>query len=314
MRLPGRVVNFEYRFTNSIFGSIRYSDDAAGAIQSLAPHMPTSRPLRRRVARTQADAASLTSVDPNYMLSLARGLAVIQAFSAERPKLSVAEASRVTGFSRAATRRCLHTLKKLGYASGENGVFELTPHVLTLGYAYLGSAPLARYAQPVLERLAQDLHESCSLTILDGDEIVYVARAATRRILSIGLSVGSRLPAYCTSMGRVLLAWQLDGEIAAFVERVQLKPQTRYTITSRSALRAELRRVRAAGFSIVDQELEIGLRSIAVPVLSPAGEAMAALNCGMQTVRAEPKVMARDFLPALRAAADEIAIAIVHLR
>jgi IclR family pca regulon transcriptional regulator len=270
--------------------------------------------IRPRVQRVPKPPAAQTAVDPNYMLSLARGLAVIQAFSAERPTLSVAEASRVTGFSRAATRRCLHTLQRLGYASGVNGVFELTPHVLTLGYAYLGSAPLARYAQPVLERLAQDLHESSSLTILDGDEIVYVARAATRRILSIGLSVGSRLPAHCTSMGRVLLAWRPEADQAAFIERVALKAQTRYTITSRTALRAELRRVRAAGYSIVDQELEIGLRSIAVPVLSASGEAMAALNCGMQTIRAEPKVMAREFLPALRAAADEIALAIVHLR
>src|SRR5262245_13430865 len=154
--------------------------------------------------------------DPDFMLSLARGLAVIRAFGSAPATLSIAEAGRLTGMSRAAARRCLHTLAVLGYVDGKGGAYRLAPNVLALGYAYLGSAAVPRAAQPVLERLSERLHESCSLTVLEGDEIVYVARAATRRILSVGLAIGSRLPAYCTSMGRVLLAFASDADRASY--------------------------------------------------------------------------------------------------
>ena len=162
-----------------------------------------------------------TKSDPDYMLSLARGLSVIRAFGHGAEVVSIAEAARLGGMSRAAARRCLHTLSVLGYVSGSAGSYRLAPKVLALGYAYLGSAPVARAAQPVLERVADRLHESCSLTVLDGDEIVYVARAATRRILSVGLSVGSRLPVYCTSMGRVLIAFASDAERSVYLSRVR---------------------------------------------------------------------------------------------
>jgi IclR family transcriptional regulator, pca regulon regulatory protein len=251
--------------------------------------------------------------DPDYMLSLARGLSVIRAFDGDRTGLSIAEVARRTGMSRAAARRCLHTLGVLGYVAGGGGSYELAPRVLALGYAYLGSAPVARAAQPVLERVAERLHESCSLTVLDGDEIVYVARAATRRILSVGLSVGSRLPAYCTSMGRVLLAYASEAERSVFLGRVKPMPLTPYTLVDRGALRAELERVRAAGYALCDQELEVGLRSLAVPVRRPDQSVVAAMNVGVQATRVECEAMVRDCLPVLRGAADEIGLALGHL-
>jgi IclR family transcriptional regulator, pca regulon regulatory protein len=250
--------------------------------------------------------------DPDFMLSLARGLAVIRAFGSA--PLSIAEAGRLTGMSRAAARRCLHTLAVLGYVDGGSGGYRLAPKVLSLGYAYLHTASVPRVAQPVLERLAERLHESCSLTVLDGDEIVYVARAATRRILSVGLSVGSRLPAYCTSMGRVLLAFCGDAEISAYLARVKPVRHTRHTIVDRTTLRAELARVRAAGYALVDQELEIGLRSLAVPVRRPGGPVIAAMNVGLQAARVDRETMVRDYLPVLLAAAEEVSLTIGHAR
>jgi IclR family pca regulon transcriptional regulator len=250
--------------------------------------------------------------DPDYMLSLARGLQVIRAFGRDRPVLSIAEVARLTSISRAAARRCLHTLSVLGYVSGEAGRYALSPRVLALGYAYLGSAPVAQAAQPVLERVAERVHESCSLTVLDGEEIVYVARAATRRILSVGLAVGSRLPAYCTAMGRVLVAFASDAERSVFLSRVKPIRHTPHTIVHRSALAAELERVRSAGYALVDQELEIGLRSIAVPVRRPEQSVVAAMNVGVQATRVECETMKREYLPVLLEAAEEVGLALAH--
>ena len=250
--------------------------------------------------------------DPNFMLSLARGLSVLRAFTKGESSLSVTEAARLSGLSRAVVRRCLYTLTKLGYATRADGGYELTPQVLTLGFAYLRSAPLAGYAQPVLERVSGQLHEACSLSVLDQADIVYVARAATQRILSIGLFVGSRLPAYCTSMGRVLLAGMPSAELSGYLDKVTLVPHTKHTIVSRTALLTELRRVRNNGYALVDQELELGLRSIAVPVRKPDGTVVAAINSGVQTSRVDRRAMVRDFLPVIQSAAEEIAFALGH--
>jgi IclR family pca regulon transcriptional regulator len=247
------------------------------------------------------------------MLSLARGLSVIRAFADGRPHLTVADTARLTGMSRAAARRCLYTLSALGYATSADGAYTLTPAVLALGYTYIGSTSLARVAQPVLERVSEQLHESFSLAVADGDDIVYLARAATRRILSIGLSVGSRLPAACTSMGRVLLAFGPESARAAFLARVKLTRHTAHTIVDKTRLRAELDRVRQQGFAIVDQELEIGLRSLAVPVRRPDGSVVAAINVGVQAGRVESEALERKFLPALREAAGEIGAAARHV-
>jgi len=171
------------------------------------------------LAKKRRPATARKKADPDYMLSLARGLAVIRAFGRGAEKVSTAEVARQIGVSRAAARRCLHTLTVLGYVAGAEGQYRLTPRVLALAHAYLGSDAVPRAAQPVLEGVADRLHESCSLSVLDGDEIVYVARASTRRILTIGLSVGSRLPVYCTSMGRVLLAFASDSERSVYLSR-----------------------------------------------------------------------------------------------
>jgi IclR family pca regulon transcriptional regulator len=241
------------------------------------------------------------------MLSLARGLSVLRAFGAGPAQMSVGEASRRTGLSRAAVRRCLHTLCVLGYATNQEGAYSLTPAVLSLGQAYLGSATVTRVAQPVLERVSEQLHESCSLAVLDGADIVYLARASTRRIMSIGLSVGSRLPAVYTSMGRVLVAALPEARRTRYVATLPLVRHTPKTIVDRRAFRAELLRVQAQGFAVVDEELELGLRSIAVPVVRADGTVLAAINVGAHAARLDVRALKRDILPVLQSAAAEIA-------
>jgi len=244
--------------------------------------------------------------DPYFMESLARGLSVIRAFSGGRTHLSGAEVAAVTGLSRAAARRCLHTLTVLGYATAVSGGYELTPAVLTLGQAYLDSASLARAAQPVLEHVVAQLEESAAVAVLDGHEVVFVARAAARRILSVELSIGSRLPAASTGSGRVIVACGEEQARERFLRRVKLSRWTRYSIVEKKDLRAELARVREQGYAIVDQELEVGLRSIAVPIRDRNGGIHAALNVGVQAARIDTRTLQRDVLPVLRAAAAEI--------
>jgi IclR family pca regulon transcriptional regulator len=241
------------------------------------------------------------------MLSLARGLSTIRAFGDGRSQLTVSDVARLTGLSRASARRCLHTLTVLGYAAASNGRFELTPAMLTLGQAYLSSVTVARAAQPILERVSDELHESSSVAVLDGDEIVYIARAAARRILSISLQVGSRLPAACTSMGRVLLAAGDRDTRARFLRRAKLRRYTEHSITDKQQLAEELDRVQAQGYAIVDQELELGLRACAVPIARGDGTVVAALNVGAHASRADAATLERDFLPIMRRAAAEIA-------
>lgn len=254
-----------------------------------------------------ASAPEAADGDPNFMTSLARGLAVIRAFSQHRKKLSIAQISHQTGIPRAAVRRCLHTLARLGYVGVDARDFSLRPKILTLGHAYLSSTPLSASAQPLLDRVAAAVHESCSVTILEEDEILYVARsAATTRIMSVDLSIGSRLPAYCTSMGRVLLASLPPAELTAYLGRVRLVAYTQHTMTTRDKLQKALAAARQRGFAIVDQELEVGLRAIAVPVKDGRGKTVAAVNIGAQASRASSKHMEQQFLPHLQAAAREL--------
>jgi IclR family transcriptional regulator, pca regulon regulatory protein len=241
-----------------------------------------------------------------FVQSLERGLAVIRAFSAERPRMTLAELARETGMTRAAARRFLITLKHLGYVSSQGRTFELRPSVLQLGYAYLSSFSLTKIAQDHLEALAEELHESCSASVLDGDDIVYVARASTNRIMTIGLSVGTRLPAYCTSMGRILLAALPDEELDAYLDRVTLTPRTNFTITDVDEFRTELERVRSRGWSLLDQELEHGVRSISVGVHDVDGRTIAAINTSAHATRVSLKTLQTDCLSALRRSAREI--------
>jgi IclR family pca regulon transcriptional regulator len=257
---------------------------------------------------TAAEEIQALSGDPNFMTSLARGLAVIRGFSQQRRRMSIAQLSLRTGIPRAAVRRCLYTLGKLGYVASDDGrAFALRPQILSLGHAYLSSVPLVMAAQPILDQVSETIHESSSLAILDGDEILYVARSsASTRIMSIDLGVGSRLPAHCTSMGRVLLAGMAAAEFATFLRRVKLAPFTPRTIVNREQLVETIDRVRRQRYAIVDQELEIGLRSIAVPVTDFRDRVAAAINVSVQAPRVSIAEMEKSLLPALRAAADEL--------
>ncbi len=243
--------------------------------------------------------------DPNFMTSLARGLLVIRAFTQSRPKLLIADVAKTTGLPRAVARRCFYTLMQLGYVGSDGRSFFLRPKILTLGYAYLSSVPLASTLQPYLERVSQAVRESCSAGVLEEDEVVYIARAATQRIMAADLRVGSRLPAYCSSLGRVLLAHLPAAELEAYLARVEFHPLTERTITSPEGLRRALEQVRQKGYALVDQELEIGLRSIATPVRNLAGEVVAAINVSAQATRLPRREMENHILPALHQAAQE---------
>lgn len=216
-----------------------------------------------------------------FVQSLARGLAVVRAFDAEHQEMTLSEVAARTALTRATARRFLHTLVELGYVRTDGRTFSLTPLVLQLGYAYLSGQQLPELAQPILEELSHRHGESTSLAILDGTDIVYLARIHTRRIISVGISPGTRFPAHATSMGRVLLAALTAAELAAYFARAELAPLTPRTLTSREAIEAEVGRVREAGYAVVDQELEVGLRSLAVPVLGADGSTLAAINMAL---------------------------------
>src|SRR5262245_27969029 len=205
-------------------------------------------------------------------------MAVIQVFSRERPALTLSEVARLTDMTRATARRILLTLEKLGHVRSDGRLFSLTPRVLTLGWAYLSSLNLWEVAQPLMEDLVSETGESCSAATLDLPEIVYVARVPTGRIMTISLGIGARLPAHCTSMGRVLLA-DLDGqEFERYLAGEPFDRYTKHTIVGPERLRVEIAKVRRQGWAFVDQELEIGLRSIAAPIRGSDGRTIAALN------------------------------------
>jgi IclR family pca regulon transcriptional regulator len=236
--------------------------------------------------------------DGTFVQSLDRGLVVIRALSAPEPQ-TLSDVARATGLSRAAVRRFLLTLEQLGYVRDADGRFALTPRVLELGYAYLSSLTLPEVAQPHLERLVAEVHESSSVSVLDGADIVYVARVPTRRIMSVTISVGTRFPAYATSMGRVLLAGLPDKQVDEMLAGSDLRKLTSVTIRSPQKLREEIDRVRRQGYAIVDQELEAGLRSIAAPLRDSGGRVVAAINLSTQASRTTVSDMKRRLQPAL---------------
>jgi IclR family pca regulon transcriptional regulator len=235
----------------------------------------------------------------DFVQSLERGLAVIRAFDAEHRELTLSDVARVTGLTRATARRFLLTLTQLGYVHAGDGRFSLRPRVLELGYPYLSGLSLPELAPPHMERLVARVNESSSISVLDEADIVYVVRVPTRRIMSITLSVGTRLPAYATSMGRVLLAGLPGDQLKALLSRTELRPLTKRTITDRAALETLLARVRKQGYALTDQELEQGLRSIAVPIRDGTGGVAAALNVSVHASRATAAVLKRDVLPLL---------------
>jgi IclR family transcriptional regulator, pca regulon regulatory protein len=243
---------------------------------------------------------------PEFVQSMARGLAVIKAFDETHRELTLSEVAAITGLARAAARRFLLTLAELGYVRNDGRMFALTPRVLELGYAYLSSLSLPQIAEPHLERLVAEVQESASVTVLDDTDIVYVARVPTARIMRVTISIGTRFPAYATSMGRVLLAALAEPELEAYLDRVSMRKITSRTITDRAALRAELDQVRAQGWAVVDQELEEGLRSLAAPITGRDGKTIAAANIATHAARTTAAEARRTLLPVLIRTAEQI--------
>ncbi len=262
------------------------------------------------IKATPASALDVYTGDPNFMTSLARGLIVIQAFTQQSPQMTISQLSVKTGLSRAAVRRCLYTLTKLGFAGAEDGSrYGLRPRMLTLSHSYTASSTLSTAAQPIIERMSASLRESFSVATLDGDDIVYIARTTVDRVMvAVDLHIGSRLPAYCTSMGRVLLAYLAPEKLEQYLARVDLVPRTTRTVTTVDKLRLALRNVRRTGYALVDQELEVGLRSLAVPVYAPSGRVVATINLSGHAPRMPVYDMQTRFLPHLRNAANELGV------
>jgi IclR family pca regulon transcriptional regulator len=238
--------------------------------------------------------------NPDFVLSLARGLRVIEAFEGHTEGQTVADISRGTSLSRAAARRSLLTLERLGYVESSGRTYRLKTRVLKLGFSYLSSNSLPTIVQPTLEHITELVHESSSLGVLDGEQIVYIGRSTAKRVMSVGLSVGSRLPAYCTSLGRVLLAALPEAELTAYLQTTTVKALTPKTITDKQLLGDIIRSVRTDGFAITDEELELGLRSIAVPVRTHQNRVVAAMNIGVQAARVSAAELIHRFLPILQ--------------
>lgn len=240
------------------------------------------------------------------MQSLDRGLAVIRAFGPDRERLSLSDVARATGLTRAATRRFLLTLVKLGYVRSDGREFSLRPRVLELGYAYLSGLAMPEVAAPHLEELVAQVRESSSISVLDGQHIVYVARVPTKRIMTVAISVGTRFPAYATSMGRVLLAGMSEEEFDRYLAEAVLEPITARTVTDPDRLREIVREVARQGYAIVDQELEEGLRAIAAPIHGAGGTVTAAINLSAHASRISMAAMRSELLPKLLETARRI--------
>lgn len=269
---------------------------------SVVPRAPAGR---AEVDGESASAAGLTR-NTDFVQSLDRGLAVIRAFGPDRERLSLSEVARATGLTRAATRRFLLTLVQLGYVRNDGREFSLRPRVLELGYAYLSGLALPEIAAPHLEELVAKVRESSSVSVLDGDHIVYVARVPTKRIMTVAISVGTRFPAHATSMGRVLLAGMTPDSFDDYLSRADLAALTGRTVTDPGQLREIIREVARLGYAIVDQELEEGLRAIAAPIRGAGGAVTAAINVSAHASRVSMAGMRTELLPPLLETATRI--------
>lgn len=250
--------------------------------------------------------AEMTERGAHHVQSLERGLAVIRAFDARTPELTLSDVARSTGLTRAAARRFLLTLVDLGYVRTDGKQFALTPRVLELGYSYLSSITLPEVAQPHLERLSGEVHESSSVSVLDGSDVVYVARVPVSRIMTVAINVGTRFPAYATSMGHVLLAGLDEAGLESYLDTTEREQLTPHTVTSAAGLRTEIAQVREQGWALVDQELEQGLRSMAAPIRDRHGRVIAAINVSTQASRRSVDDMRHEMSGPLLAAAARI--------
>ncbi len=254
------------------------------------------------------DGASLNPRD--YVNSLARGLEVLRAFNRTGRKMTLSQVASETGNTRAGARRILLTLVHEGYAVTDGKLFDLTPQVLELGYSILSSKGVWDIARPFIAHLSEDVRESVSAAILDRFDVVYVGGTQYHRVISVGISVGARYPAHCTANGRVLLAMTPEDDWDAMLENIELKKMTDRTVTRKSEFRSVLKTVREQGWSLVDQELEIGLMSIAVPVRNSSGGIIGAINVGAPTMRMTPEQLVEEILPKLQATSESIGAAL----
>jgi IclR family transcriptional regulator, pca regulon regulatory protein len=248
----------------------------------------------------------MTREDPDFLDAVEKAMRVIQAFSATDPALRITRVAELTGLTRATARRLLLTFERLGFVESNDGLFRLTPRVLRIGYSYLSSLPFAEHIQGELRSLAEEFNESCSAATLDGEEIVYVARVPAKRSMTITLAVGSRLPAYPTSMGRVLLAGLSDEALEEYFSRATIQQLTAQTVTNRERLRAIIAETQSNGFAIVDGEREEGVRSAAAPIRASTGQVLAAINISVNAARIPLEYLQESIVPRLKATAAEI--------
>jgi len=250
-----------------------------------------------------------------HVAALAKGLAVIQTFGRESGRLTLSQVAERSGLTRPGARRYLLTLRDLGFVASDGREFYLAPKCLALGYAYLSSVPLWHFAQPLLEQLVEEVKETCSVTVLDGGDVLFVQRIPLQRMLSFGVTTGSRLPAYCTSMGRVLLGGLSDAQLAAYLAEVRPKKFTPRTVTGVRSLQRIVERDRERGYSIVSGELEERLTGISVPILDRNGATLAALNASVLRPLKSESELVRLMLPRLRRTAGKMSASVdAHAR
>lgn len=256
---------------------------------------------RSEVEQTLADATG-----PEFLETLARGLRVIEAFNQDRKQLTLSDIAKLVDLPRASVRRTLHTLVQLGYAEIDQRMFRLKPRVLNLARAYLQSNAVTDIVQPTLERLSEQTGKSCSAAVLDGDDVTMIAHASPKRVLPVSAQIGFRVPAIATALGRILLAALDDRELDKFLSRLQPEKITKFTVTDKAQLRKAILDIRKSGFALADQEVEIGFRSIAIPLKKRDGRIIAALNVGVHSERTSLKAMHAHYCKRLQAVADEL--------
>jgi IclR family transcriptional regulator, pca regulon regulatory protein len=259
-----------------------------------------------RLKRTPAEQRVADDTRPEFLEALARGLRIIGAFNRERRQLALSDIARLVELPRASARRTLHTLVHLGFAETDGRLFRLTPRILTLAGAYLASNAISDILQPAVERLSAEVGEACSAAALDGEDVIMIAHAAPNRVLNLAAQIGFRLPAAASSLGRVLLAALDEGELDRVLARAALQKLTPMTIVDRAQLRLTIRKVREDGYSLVDQEVELGFRSISVPLRRVDGRVIASLNVGAHSRRCTLDTMRSVFLPKLSTLASEL--------
>jgi len=247
-----------------------------------------------------------------YVRAAARTLEVIRCFGAETPRLSLSDIARATGLDRATARRLLLTLRDLGYVRQEGRTFSLTPRVLELGYAFLSGLSLVEIARPYLQTVAQKLHETASLTVLEGDDVIYLDLASSSRIAAVQIKVGTRFKAHATSMGRVMLADLPADELEAVLDMVEHDERTERTVRTTDELRSEIHKAGEQGWAIVDQELEIGLTGVAAPIRDRSGRVVAAVNVSAHSSRRALNDLAEVYVPEIQQTAAAIAAELFH--